>query len=86
VIVTIIILTIFGLATFAFLAAKAFPKVYESQSMGRRPDGRAAVFAAGATVTGTLLRASRAGGERLSARLQASRQALATRLRELGLG
>ena len=71
-IVTIIILTCFGLATFAFLAAKAFPKDYERQSVGR-PHGRALVVVPGRR-------------RRLRAPFVVRRRALAIRLRELGLG
>ena len=72
-IVTIIILTCFGLATFAFLAAKAFPKDYERQSVGRRPQDRALV-------------AAPERRRRLRTLFEVRRRALAIRLRELGLG
>jgi hypothetical protein len=73
VIVTIIILTCFGLATFAFLAAKAFPKDYEGQSIGRSPHDRALAVAP-------------EGRRRLRTLFEVRRRALAVRLRELGLG
>ena len=72
-IVTIIILTCFGLATFAFLAAKAFPKDYARQSMVRNPHDRAHAVAP-------------EGRRRLHTLFEVRRRALAIRLRELGLG